>query len=546
MSKLSAFALIFIACISMYSTQGGPHYIINKEFSKHSLFVPPTDTDVINCIHAYTIVVLGSSTSFGTGASTMDSSYVSRFAAYVRSKNASSNIINLALGGYTTYQVLCPTGFTPPSDRPSPDAGRNITAALSYNPDAIIINLPTNDVANGFWLSEQKANYARAIALADAANVPVWVTTSQPRNDISNSMRDSLKAQRDWVYTQFGDKALDFWSTVADADGKIVTSYKSDDIHVNNSGHYIFFSRVVSKKILDTICTRLGFTPPVIMHSNPENNSTNANRNLTVSLNFDKPITTTGTGKIELRRFSNDALVESFTGNDYNVVLSSGNVSLHFNTMLSNATKYYLLIEQGAFFNSDNISFKGINDKNTFSFTTSVPLPLQLLSFNAAKSENGIQLKWATGNELNTKEFIIERSVDGKSFEAVSTISTKGDGNNLYEYNDMSAKNLPAIYYRMKMIDKDGGITYSNIISAAKDNLSPALQVNPNPVNDYIKLTSSSISSGILNIYDQSGIRVLSKRWKTNEVVPVGNFPAGQYYLQLITGTQIQNGKFLK
>ncbi|UAY51681.1 PKD domain-containing protein [Ferruginibacter albus] len=217
-----------------------------------------TDTDVINCNRPFTIVVLGSSTSYGNGATPIDSSYVNRYTAYVKNKNSQSQVINLALGGYTTYQVLCPTGLTPPANRPAPDTARNITAALKYNPDAIIINLPTNDVANGYWLSEQKANYERAIALAGAKNVLVWVTTSQPRNDISDAQRDSLKAQRDWTLSRFGVKSIDFWTTVADTNGKIVPAYDYDDIHVNNAGHYIFFTRVVAEKILDSLCNRAG------------------------------------------------------------------------------------------------------------------------------------------------------------------------------------------------------------------------------------------------------------------------------------------------
>ena len=52
------------------------------------------------------IVVLGSSTSYGTGASHQDSSYVGRYFRFLAdSVNKDCVIYNLALSGYTSYQM---------------------------------------------------------------------------------------------------------------------------------------------------------------------------------------------------------------------------------------------------------------------------------------------------------------------------------------------------------------------------------------------------------------------------------------------------------
>jgi hypothetical protein len=49
----------------------------------------------------------------------------------------------------------------------------------------IIINLPTNDAASAFTVQESQDNLNRVVALADAANVPVFVATTQPRDNMS-------------------------------------------------------------------------------------------------------------------------------------------------------------------------------------------------------------------------------------------------------------------------------------------------------------------------------------------------------------------------
>jgi hypothetical protein len=100
------------------------------------------------------------------------------------------------------------------------------------------------------------------MTLANERNIPVWVTTTQPRSDLTATQRNNLIAMRDWTYQRFGSKAIDFWTTLANADGTINSAYNSGDgIHLNNAGHRILYSRTVSERILDTLCLRMN-TPP--------------------------------------------------------------------------------------------------------------------------------------------------------------------------------------------------------------------------------------------------------------------------------------------
>jgi lysophospholipase L1-like esterase len=93
----------------------------------------------------FKIVVLGSSTSAGSGASTIDSAWVNRYREYLQSINPNNEVVNFGVGGYNTYRIMR-TGFIPPPGRPNPDIVRNITAAINESPDAIIVNMPSNDV----------------------------------------------------------------------------------------------------------------------------------------------------------------------------------------------------------------------------------------------------------------------------------------------------------------------------------------------------------------------------------------------------------------
>lgn len=207
-----------------------------------------TGGKIINYDSLRTIVILGSSTSAGIGPTVADSAYVNRFRKYVQSYDKDALVINLAVGGYTTYDVM-PTGFVPPSGRPTPKVNNNITKALSYHPDAILINLPSNDANLGYSVADQLKNYSVLDSICDANNIPVWVTTTQPRN-LDTAKRNLLMVMRDSTIARYGDHCVDFWTELANADGTINNKYNSGDgIHLNNAGHRVLFNRVVEAKL---------------------------------------------------------------------------------------------------------------------------------------------------------------------------------------------------------------------------------------------------------------------------------------------------------
>ena len=199
---------------------------------------------------SFHFVVLGSSTAAGAGASPSDSSWVNRYRDYLQSLNPAYQLTNLAVGGFTTYRLM-PTGFTPPSGRPSPDVNRNITAGLALNPDAIIVNLPSNDVSSGYTVAEQLENFDTIVSHAQAAGVPIWICTTQPKNYGNNPIPIQKQQDvRDSIWAKYSPMVLDFWTGLADSTNQLDAFYDSGDgTHLNNSGHYLLFTRAVDGAI---------------------------------------------------------------------------------------------------------------------------------------------------------------------------------------------------------------------------------------------------------------------------------------------------------
>lgn len=200
----------------------------------------------------YRIVVLGSSTAAGTGPSDGNNAWVTKYQRFLTEMDTRYEVINLALGGYATYNIL-PTGTPIPSGvNRTVDTQRNITKAMTLDPGGIIINMPSNDAASGYPIADQLNNYDIISAVTSNADVPLWVTTPQPRNFGGNTTNLDIQTQMiQKTYDMFGDFTVDFWSDLAVADNNgILPQYDAGDgIHLNDAAHQILFDRIIAKGI---------------------------------------------------------------------------------------------------------------------------------------------------------------------------------------------------------------------------------------------------------------------------------------------------------
>ncbi|MGB3800132.1 MAG: SGNH/GDSL hydrolase family protein, partial [Lewinella sp.] len=146
---------------------------------------------------------------------------------------------------------ILPTGSEVPAGVDiNPDPERNITEALNRNPAAVIINMPSNDAANGISAEDQLANFATIVQLARDSGVAIWVATTQPRNFGDAASIDVQREVRDSILSVYGDRSIDFWTGLATSAGTIEPLVDSGDgVHVNNIGHDTLYRRVVGTRM---------------------------------------------------------------------------------------------------------------------------------------------------------------------------------------------------------------------------------------------------------------------------------------------------------
>lgn len=168
-------------------------------------------------------------------------------------------------------------------------------------------------------------------------------------------------------------------------------------------------------------------------------------------------------------------------------------------------------------------------------------LPVELLSFTAVPTSSGVLLEWIAVSEINLNRYELQYIENG-IFHALTSISSSADNASAQQYSYTDHRMLNGIqYYRLKAIDHDGSVQYSDIISVSMEE-EDKIYVHPNPSSGSFKL-SSLIKGHQIKIYTMEGILVEEKIMKEEEPsLSFGeNYVSGIYFVRVYTnnGTKV-------
>ncbi len=211
-------------------------------------------------------------------------------------------------------------------------------------------------------------------------------------------------------------------------------------------------------------------------------------------------------------------------------------------TVISRASQ---VATTGAAWETDYVLSAKVSKFSTFYFASkaNAALPLTLLEFSGRLQNNNALLNWKTENEINTLEFIVERSIDGNQYKAVGKVAAANrPGMHGYNFTDPAINTLGAkiVYYRLKQYDIDGQFVYSKIVILSVDNENTIVKLYPNPVNNELNLSiNSPLPDNVkLQIVDASGkmIRQQARQVATGSnslTIDITKLASGVYYLSI-------------
>ena len=143
-----------------------------------------------------------------------------------------------------------------------------------------------------------------------------------------------------------------------------------------------------------------------------------------------------------------------------------------------------------------------LSDRFIIVFHQLQPVPVRITNIAAKRnSDNSISVDWKVQNEMNIGKYQLERSAEGRFFNAISFISPSNNngGSANYNYIDQTAL-LSDNFYRIKAVDIDRQFCYSSIVKVGGIK-NTSITVNPNPITDNkIQVFFNNASKGDYNI----------------------------------------------
>jgi len=170
---------------------------------------------------------------------------------------------------------------------------------------------------------------------------------------------------------------------------------------------------------------------------------------------------------------------------------------------------------------------------------TPAALPVNFMGIVANRIDNGVQVRWDIADEVNVKEYQLEKSTNGASFSTVGTVAAK---NKLaYSLTDPNGKSA-VIYYRVKSVDIDGRTKYTGIVKITNSNsFSSTLKLYPTPAQNQLTVQHSQLGTNALVTIATIDGRVIKtikpSAGASNTMIDLSGLTAGMYVLRLENGT---------
>jgi hypothetical protein len=170
-------------------------------------------------------------------------------------------------------------------------------------------------------------------------------------------------------------------------------------------------------------------------------------------------------------------------------------------------------------------------------------LATNLQSFTAFPQGNYVKFNWVLSDEKNMAYYQIEQSTNNLNFTPIGSITAT---NSRYYSIMYSSPAIGLNYYRLKMVDKDGKATLSEI-RTVKFGKSSLVKIYPNPAENIINivLKENMISKSLcISLIAVDGRSIKSKKLLSAmplEKIDISDLVNGKYQLRIATDNEVIN-----
>ena len=159
-----------------------------------------------------------------------------------------------------------------------------------------------------------------------------------------------------------------------------------------------------------------------------------------------------------------------------------------------NGTSWYNFTVNGDTASSSASRFKLV-------FYQSGEIPVNQFSLSASQDNRVVVLNWKVGNQINVKGYEVEWSKDNIHFTKVNAQAARGRNGESLQYDWMDPADPGDNFYRVKMIDKNSGSRYSNVVKQPVKAAAPSIHIFPNIItNRDLNLQFTDMEKGVYSM----------------------------------------------
>lgn len=179
-------------------------------------------------------------------------------------------------------------------------------------------------------------------------------------------------------------------------------------------------------------------------------------------------------------------------------------------------------------------------------------LSVNLEEFSAVlKSSNEVLLKWSTTLEINSKSFIVEKSINRTDWIIVEAIKALGNSDTKIDYSYVDRRPLSNMsYYRLRHVNMDGNSVYSETVTILNKTKNK-IAVYPNPAVSNASLYTSDVlgRNQTVQLYNINGAFIQNLNPTTSNVLhfSTSHLSPGLYLIRIVeNGKTIAETKLIK
>jgi hypothetical protein len=201
---------------------------------------------------------------------------------------------------------------------------------------------------------------------------------------------------------------------------------------------------------------------------------------------------------------------------------------------------------------NNTVTVSGVTSFSPWALVKSTsPLPVNLISFSAECTNEGVSINWETASEINNDYFIIEKSMNGIDYVECSRydISDNESNSNIVKSYLVIDTNPygNSSYYRLKQVDLNGVYEIFNpvVVSCEPSSSFDINAVIAEASEKSLKIVyGSDVSENVkMLVYSQTGQRVFEKVYQSNKGSNIAEYnysdlADGIYFINLINSRQ--------